>query len=237
MCICSHLSPTPALLLAVRVQSRFLDGSLFELEPHSAVRKTFEECIVRIIQDRCLVNSVREEVVTRGSYNLMFLRGFFFKFYWFRSHRLLQDDDLDEYLVPPTVWTLYENKFKPSDAYDSEENLLLAEVTEAKQGSPLTVDNYKPRLELLNQIEDVHVNYEFQDCFVVGPTLTPRPDLVDRDVGGFKCQIPVWRKCLLGWEDSRIMGFFFSSDVSVVQIFSCNKGRRWGAVQHRRILG
>ncbi|KAL1377833.1 hypothetical protein pipiens_001514 [Culex pipiens pipiens] len=110
-----------------------------------------------------------------------------------RSHRLLQDDDLDEYLVPPTVWTLYENKFKPSDAYDSEENLLLAEVTEAKQGSPLTVDNYKPRLELLNQIEDVHVNYEFQDCFVVGPTLTPRPDLVDRDVGGFKCQIPTYQ--------------------------------------------
>uniref|UniRef100_A0A8D8BL16 (northern house mosquito) hypothetical protein n=1 Tax=Culex pipiens TaxID=7175 RepID=A0A8D8BL16_CULPI len=110
-----------------------------------------------------------------------------------RSHILLQDDDLDKYLVPPTVWTLYENKFKPSDAYDSEENLLLAEVTEAKQGSPLTVDNYKPRLELLNQIEDVHVNYEFQDCFVVGPTLTPRPDLVDRDVGGFKCQIPTYQ--------------------------------------------
>uniref|UniRef100_A0A8D8NVP9 Helicase MOV-10 n=3 Tax=Culex pipiens TaxID=7175 RepID=A0A8D8NVP9_CULPI len=110
-----------------------------------------------------------------------------------RSHRLLQDNDLDEYLVPRTVWTLYENKFKPSDAYDSEENLLLAEVTEAKQGSPLTMDNYKSRLELLNQIEDVHVNYEFRDCFVVGPTLTPRPDLVDRDVGGFKCQIPTYQ--------------------------------------------
>lgn len=67
----------------------------------------------------------------------------------------------------------------------------MAEVAEAKQGLPLTVSNYKPRLELLNQIEDEHVNKEFRRCFILAPTLVPKPNLVDRAVGGFKYQLSV----------------------------------------------
>lgn len=88
------------------------------------------------------------------------------------------EKDLDEYMVPLAVSRLYNNKFEPSDKYGLEEDLLLIEVTEAKQGSQLTSDNYKPRLELLNQIEDEHVNYLFRDCSILGPKLTSRQDLV-----------------------------------------------------------
>lgn len=107
-----------------------------------------------------------------------------------RSNQKPPKIDIPEYEVPEAVRKLYANKFKPSALYGLEENLLLIEVTAAKkQGAQLTPENYKPRLELLNQIEDEHVNKEFRKCFITGPTLIPRPNLVDRSVGGFKYQL------------------------------------------------
>ncbi|XP_039449832.1 putative helicase MOV-10 [Culex pipiens pallens] len=106
-----------------------------------------------------------------------------------RTYKKPPKIEIAEYEVPEAVRRIYENKFKPSATFGTEENLLLAEVAEAKQGLPLTVSNYKPRLELLNQIEDEHVNKEFRRCFILAPTLVPKPNLVDRAVGGFKYQL------------------------------------------------